>query len=128
MKYPCIALIALLARPAPAQACRGPFPDSVRAAYGSATLVFYGRVLEVRDAPQGPSHGSAYPTYEAKVQVRKWWKGGNERDVMIRFDRSTCGAFLRVGQEGIFFAGGDPPSTSALAGNITHTDGDKVTP
>jgi hypothetical protein len=47
---------------------------------------------------------------------------------MLRFDRSTCGAFLKVGQEGIFFAGGDPPGTSALSGNITHESPDGITP
>lgn len=121
-----IALALLWSGNTVTQACSGIYPETVQEAYHRADSVFLGKVLTISEKREDPKYSFGY--YEATLSAKKWWKGEPRSQVTVRFDTSTCGAFLQKGQEGIFFASGKPLFTSALSGNVLDGSPGKITP
>jgi hypothetical protein len=113
------SVLLILCGQGPVDACSGIFPDSPQQAFQQSTSVFSGTVLSVGAKQNDPQYAFGY--YEATVAVDRWWKGGDTSQMKVRFDESTCGAFLKPGQWGVIFAQGNPPFTSALSGNLMRT-------
>ena len=106
-----------------ADACRGPFPQSIREAYDKAAVVFAGRVAEMTEKGAHPQLPQS-KIYEAKFQVSRWWKGGGGREIQILLDDTSCGVyrFMKNGDEWVIFGAGSPRHTSLLSGNIRITE------
>lgn len=109
-------LAALLCWAGVGEACSGIYPNTPQKAFERADSVFSGKVVSIGQKQTAPQYAFGY--FEATVAVDRWWKGGQAKQVTVRFDESTCGAFLQKGQSGVIFANGNPPFTSALSGNV----------
>ncbi|MBI4853485.1 MAG: hypothetical protein HY819_16955 [Acidobacteria bacterium] len=98
-------------------ACRCAQPENLKVYHDRASLVFLGEVVEI--GKELPPSGELSNFFEVKFKVKKWWKGGNAKEIIVLDTKSTCSPEFKKGKKWLVYAVGEHHTTNVCDGTVS---------
>jgi hypothetical protein len=87
--------------------CSSPNEEKKKEAVKTSSAIFFGKVISVTPAENGEIN--------VKFHVLESWKGVETNEIIIKTNRSMCGAKFNVGESKIIYSYGTPPSANVCS-------------